>query len=252
LWKAFARARFGAPVLVIIAGALELWLNADARAGFSVGDVASWAVLWGASAAALLVVEVVASSALLSVATAVTSGWVPVLVLSAELWNQFASAGIVTEVVIGSSVGQEWEASGPVLAVLEGWLDAFACATIAVPDLVVGSSCTIDRLLNKVGVARSGVWVASASALNGVPMEACSAVLEVIAHARAGLNVPEVVIGTRLFQAFAFLTEFIVNESVFAVKRQLSAFTGALSKGDGYGRGIYKPTAVQVLVFGAE
>lgn len=102
VWEAFARARFGAPVLSCTAFTAD-WLNADARAGLSVGDVVGWAFLWGASAAAFLVVEEVASSALLSIASAITTRWVPVLVLRAEQWHSLATARVVTEVVIASS-----------------------------------------------------------------------------------------------------------------------------------------------------
>lgn len=198
LWKAFARARFSAPEFVGIASIHTCWLNTDARAGLSVGDVASWAVLWGASAAALLVVEVEASSALLSVATAVATGWVPVLVLTANLWNQLALAGFVTEVVISSSIGQSWEPRGPRLTVLEYWLDAFALARIAVPDRDLELLSAVVTFTFKVGYARKRLWIASASALDGVPVVLSSTILVVVAHARAGVDIPEVVFGARL------------------------------------------------------
>jgi hypothetical protein len=63
-------------------------------------DVACWALFWSASAAALFVVEVVADAALSCVATALSGSWVPEFTLGAKLWDQFALAGVATEVQV--------------------------------------------------------------------------------------------------------------------------------------------------------
>ncbi len=49
------------------------------------------------------------------------------------------------------------------------------------------------------------LWVASASALSVVPVEVLLASLEVVAHARAGVHIPEVIVGTSLFEADTLL-----------------------------------------------
>jgi len=100
----------------------------------------------------------------------------------------------------------------------------------------------------------TSVWVrvASASALNGVPVEAFRTRLIVVAHARAGSDIPEVVVGTFLFQADALLGEFIINIIVCAVKRQFSANTGFLVLCDWGGVFVQESTAVKVLVLSAE
>lgn len=107
-------------------------------------------------------------------------------------------AGFVTEVVKSSSIGLCWEDSGPLLAVLEAWLDAFAFARIAVPDMEFSLLSTVQTFSLIEGGARSWVGIASASALNGVPVETSTAVLVVVAHARAGGDIPEVVFGASL------------------------------------------------------
>jgi len=64
-------------------------------------DEVSRAVFWSASAAALLVVKVVADAALYSVAAAISRSWVPEFAHAAKLWDQFTLAGVTTEVHVG-------------------------------------------------------------------------------------------------------------------------------------------------------
>ena len=90
--------------------------------------------MWGTSAAALFVVEVEADATLLSVALADTCIWVPVEVLFAEYWTQFALARCVREVNI-SSIS---ERGRPGSTVTNGWLNTLALAIVTVPNFKLG------------------------------------------------------------------------------------------------------------------
>lgn len=134
---------------------------------------------------------------------------------------------------------------GPLTAVSKAWLNAFACASITVPNF----KYRLYRSKSDRYGACFWLWVTSASALNGIPMEiGLIAHLEVIAQAAAGSLIPEVIYSAISLETDALFGSFVPDKTRAAIERDLSDNASSVVVSDGALSKSLKTTAVNVLV----